>query len=52
MTSLNRRSFMGGCAAATLLAVTGTTVARAATGTTAPTTASDEAALQAAISDL
>lgn len=43
---------MGGCAAATLLAVTGTTGARAATGTTAPTTASDEAPLQAAISDL
>ncbi|MFE2441610.1 serine hydrolase domain-containing protein [Streptomyces melanosporofaciens] len=52
MTSLTRRTFMGGCAAATLLAVTGTTGARAATGTTAPTTASDEAALQAAISDL
>ncbi|WP_093463144.1 serine hydrolase domain-containing protein [Streptomyces melanosporofaciens] len=60
MTSLTRRTFMGGCAAGTLLAVTGSTEARAATRptgstttpTTAATTASDEAALRAAISDL
>ncbi|MGW7694273.1 serine hydrolase domain-containing protein [Streptomyces asiaticus] len=52
MTSLTRRTFMGGCAAGTLLAVAGSTGARAATRTTASTTASDDAALQAAISDL
>ncbi|MGW5691481.1 hypothetical protein ACWEWX_11120, partial [Streptomyces asiaticus] len=43
---------MGGCAAGALLAVAGSTGARAATSTTASSTASDDAALQAAISDL
>ncbi|MFJ2341999.1 serine hydrolase domain-containing protein [Streptomyces antimycoticus] len=60
MTSLTRRTFMGGCAAGALLAVAGSTEAHAATGTTgsttapttASTTASDEPALRAAISDL
>ncbi|OPF79266.1 peptidase [Streptomyces antioxidans] len=59
MTSLTRRTFMGGCAAGTLLAMTGSTGARAATRTArtaaptpASTTASDHTDLQAAISDL
>ncbi|MEU8877462.1 serine hydrolase domain-containing protein [Streptomyces javensis] len=61
---MTRRTLIGGCAAGTLLAVAGSTGARAATrttasttasataSTTASTTASDDAALQAAISDL
>ncbi|MGW4074772.1 serine hydrolase domain-containing protein [Streptomyces asiaticus] len=52
MTSLTRRTLMGGCAAGALLAVAGSTGARAAMSTTASSAASDDAALQAAISDL
>ncbi|WP_326666897.1 serine hydrolase domain-containing protein [Streptomyces canus] len=46
MTSLSRRSLMGGCAAGAMLAVTASTGARASAGT------ADPVALQAAISDL
>ncbi|WP_405526037.1 beta-lactamase family protein [Streptomyces canus] len=46
MTSLSRRSLMGGCAAGAMLAVTASAGARASAGT------ADPSALQAAISDL